>query len=181
MGVHCIYYGSSPENMRSQVQDIQSLILARIDGIAISGVKEGWIATRIGEKLKKWGKPIIAFYSRLGSEIAPIYIDTNNYLLGKALGVEVRKLKPHGGSFCIQTERPESPNHVDRMECIMDGLTNNGADKENWRNAFGCPIETFGDFERATKQMVRTIAQFNVDIFIRTGGGSQFLPSLYRQ
>lgn len=181
IGVHCIHFGSSETNMRIQVEDVLSLISTGVDGIAISGIKKGWIANRIGEKLKDWGKPIVAFDSPISSEVAQVYIGTDNYLLGKALGVEIRKIKPNGGSYCIQTERPDSPNHSGRIKGIMDGMTDNGKDKENWPNVFGCPLEHYGDYERAAKQMVRTIGKFNVDIFISTGGGSQFLPALYRK
>lgn len=181
LGVHCVYYGSSEENMRLQEKDISSLISAGIDGIAVAAIKKGWIADRIGEKLKKWGKPIVAFDSPLSSEISQAYIGTDNYLLGKALGIEIRKLRPNGGTFCIQSERPDSPNHNDRLKGIMDGMTRDGQDQESWHNTVGCPIQTFGNYERATKQMVKMIGNYDVDIFISTGGGSQFLPNLYRK
>lgn len=181
LGVHCVYYGSSEENMRLQEKDILSLISAGIDGIAVAAIKKGWIADRIGEKLNKWGKPIIAFDSPLSSEISQAYIGTDNYLLGKALGVEIKKLRPNGGTFCIQAERPDSPNHNDRLKGIMDGMTRDGQDQEKWKNTLGCPIQTFGNYERATKQMVKMIGNYGVEIFISTGGGSQFLPEQYRK
>jgi len=96
------------------------------------------------------------------------------------LGEKVNRLKPEGGSFCIQTERPDSPNHNDRIRGIMDGLIKDSDDAVKWHNAFGCPIEHYGDFDRAIKQMVRTLTTFKVDTFISTGGGPQFMPKLYR-
>jgi len=181
VGVHCIYYGSSVSNMRLQVIDILKLIATGVDGIAIAAIKEGWVANKIGVQLKNWGKPIVTFDSPLSPKIAQTYIGTNNYLLGKALGTEIRKLKPTGGHFCIQSERPDSANHNERIKGIMDGITKNGEDKDRWDSFVRCPIKHFGDFERATKQMVRMISKFKVNIFISTGGGPQFLPALYRE
>jgi len=177
----CIFYGSASANMRNQVEDILALINAGIDGIAIAGVRNGFIAETIGEELQEWAKPIIAFDSPLNTEIAQSYIGTNNYLLGKALGKEIRKLKPDGGTFCIQSERPDSPNHNDRFEGIVDGLTSDGTESAKWKNNSGCPMHHMSDFKRANGQMLRAIDQYKVEVFIITGGGPQFLPKVYRE
>jgi len=124
---------------------------------------------------------VIAFDSPLNPQIAQAYIGINNYLLGKALGMQIRKIAPKGGLYCIQTERPDSPNHNDRVRGIIDGMTNNALNREIWQNAFGCPLKHFGDYDRALRQMVRTIDVFKVNIFISTGGGGQFLPTKYRK
>jgi ribose transport system substrate-binding protein len=181
LGVHCIYYGSFEENMRNQVKDILSLIDAGVDGIAVSGIRKGYIADTIGDKLNKWAKPVVSYDSPLSSEISQAYIGTNNYLLGKTLGREIRKLRPHGGGYCIQTERPDSPNHIDRLRGIIDGMTNEGTDSDVWQQLRGCPLTHMGDRQRATKQMIRMIKTYKVEMFISTGGGPQFLPGLYRK
>lgn len=180
-GVNCIFYGTSHENMRNQVKDILDLIKVGIDGIAISSVKKGYISSIISEKINEWGKPVISFDSPLSSKISKSYIGTNNYLLGKALGDEIRKLKPNGGTYCIQTERPDSPNHNDRMKGILDGITKNGIDNNIWKNIPRCPQKTMGNFERGINQMSAILTLYKVDVFANTGGGPQFLPKLYRK
>jgi ribose transport system substrate-binding protein len=181
MGLHCIYYGSREENMFLQEADILALISAGIDGIAIAGIKKGWLVERIGGKLTKWGKPIVAFDSPLSTEIAQTYIGTDNYLLGKTLGIEVRKLRPNGGTFCIKSERPDSPNHGDRIKGIMDGMTRDGQDQKKWNNTDGCPLYSYGDDERSTQQVARILGTPGLDIIFVTGGGPQFKPEKYRK
>ncbi|WDE03757.1 substrate-binding domain-containing protein [Thalassomonas viridans] len=181
LNVHCIYFGSAIENMRLQLQDILSLIDAGVDGLAIAGIKEGWLAQKLANRLKSWAKPVIAFDSPLNKSIAQAYVGTNNYALGRVLGREVKKLRPGGGSYCIQTERPDSPNHQNRVKGIIDGLTDNKQQEDKWTVVFGCPVEHYGDFERATRQMVRIIGDSRPDVFINTGGGPQFLPQSYRK
>jgi ribose transport system substrate-binding protein len=97
------------------------------------------------------------------------------------LGAEIRKLRPNGGTFCIQTERPDSPNHVDRLKGIMDGMTADGQDQKKWNNTYGCPMYSYGDDERATRQVARMFGKAGVGIFISTGGGPQFIPEQYRK
>jgi ribose transport system substrate-binding protein len=181
MGLHCIYYGNREENMFLQETDIFDLIEAGIDGLAIAGVKKGWLVERSGEKLKRWGKPIVAYDSPLSSEVAQTYIGTDNYLLGRTLGTQVRKLKPDGGTFCILTERPDSPNHGDRIKGIMDGMTRDGQDQEKWKNTVGCPMYNYGSFERAGQQAARLLETHDFDIILVTGGGPQFKPEFYRK
>ncbi|NRA55470.1 MAG: hypothetical protein HRU23_15110 [Gammaproteobacteria bacterium] len=64
---------------------------------------------------------------------------------------------------------------------ITDGMTNSAQDQGIWKSSFGCPLRHFGDYDRALRQMVRTIDVFKVNIFISTGGGGQFLPAKYRK
>jgi ribose transport system substrate-binding protein len=181
MGLHCIYYGSREENMFLQEADIFALIEAGIDGIAIAGIKKGWLAERSGEKLKRWGKPIVAYDSPLSTEIAQAYIGTNNYLLGRTLGTQVRKLKPDGGTFCVVTERPDSPNHSERINGIMDGMTRDGQDQEKWENTVGCPMYNFGSIDRSAQQVARLLETHDFDIILVSGGGPQFRPAKYRK
>jgi ribose transport system substrate-binding protein len=181
IGIHCIYYGSKVENMRDQVADILSLIEAGVDGIAVSAIRKGFIADTIGDELKDWGGKIISFDSPLSSEISQAYVGSDNYLLGRTLGAEIRKLRSKGGNYCIQTERPDSPNHIDRLKGIIDGMTKDGAEADKWKQVSGCPLTHMGDIERATKQMIRMINTYQVEMFIGTGGGSQFSPGHYRK
>lgn len=181
LGVHCIYYGSDNENPRLQEKDLLALINAGVDGIAISAIVDGWLTDRQRDNLRRWGKPIVAFDSPLSNELSAAYIGTNNYLLGKQLGTELRQLKPSGGTYCLHSERPDSPNHQDRMRGIIDGLTDGGNEEGKWLSGFSCPLYHYGDFYAAVNQMIRVIKNFDVDTFISTGGGSQFLPEKYRQ
>jgi ribose transport system substrate-binding protein len=181
MGLHCIYYGSREENMFLQESDILALIEAGIDGIAISGIKQGWLSERNGEKFKRWGKPIVAYDSPLSREIAQAYIGTDNYLMGRTLGTEVRKLKPDGGTFCMISERPDSPNHTDRLKGIMDAITRDGQDQDKWKNTDGCPMYNYGSIERSAQQVARLLETHYFDVILVTGGGPQFIPAKYRK
>ena len=181
LGVNCIYYGSSPANMRLQVNDILDLIDAGVDGISVAAVRKDYINSVIKKEIKEWAKAFISFDSPLNSDISMSYIGTNNYLLGKSLGEEIRKLKPNGGNYCIQTERHDSPNHNDRVHGIVDGLTNSGLDSSKWKVVPRCPQKTMGDFEVSLKQMEVVLKFYEVDVFASTGGGPQFLPEQYRE
>jgi ribose transport system substrate-binding protein len=181
MGLHCVYYGSEEQNPFLQEEDILSLISAGIDGIAIASIKEGWLEERIGEKLKQWGKPVISYDSPLSAEVAQTYIGSDNYLLGTTLGKQIRKLLPNGGTYCIQTGRPDSHNHRDRFQGIMDAMTLDGQDQEKWINTAGCPLYHFGDDDRSWRQVARLFGKAGIDIFIVTGGGPQFRPEKYRK
>lgn len=181
LSIHCIYYGNPKKNVRHQVENILSLMEAGVDGIAISAIKKGGIHERLGDKLKKWGKPIVSFDSPLHPKISHAHIGTNNYQLGKALGIEVATLKPSGGAFCIQAERPNAPKHLQRIKGIMDGLTNNGKDSRKWKKLAGCPLHHQGDYRRATAQMVKVIDHYEAEVFISTGGGPQFLHTRHRK
>jgi len=179
LGVKCVYYGATTENARLQTKAILELVKAGVDGLAIAGIKEHWINKSIGAQLRDWGKPIIAFDSPIHSSLAAAYIGTNNYLLGKALGNEIIALRPAGGTYCIQTERPDSPNHNERMRGIVDAFAESDR-ADAWQSISFCPIEHFGNFAQGTQQMAKVLTSFKPDVFISTGGGPQFLPQTYR-
>ncbi|BFM08531.1 substrate-binding domain-containing protein [Halioxenophilus aromaticivorans] len=180
IGVTCLYFGEQQKDARAQLKAIQALMDANVDGLAIAGLRTDWIHKTIGKQLKDWGKPIIGFDSPLSMELARAYVGTHNYLLGRALGREIVKLKPNGGSYCIHAERPDSPNHNDRIRGVED-IFRESNNPGHWQGIAACPIRHFGHAELGAKQMKRILNKFAPDIFISTGGGAQFVPQTYRK
>jgi len=178
-GIKCVFYGSTAVNVHSQLKDVLDLINADVDGLIISAVRKGYLASN--KKIRGWQKPIVSFDAPLNVEVSNAYIGTNDYQLGKALGSEIRKLRADGGTYCIQTERPDSANHNERIRGILDGLTLDGKDSNRWQTVVRCPQQTMGNFARGIKQMVTVLTNYSVDAFISTGGGPQFLPEQYRK
>jgi ribose transport system substrate-binding protein len=117
------------------------------------------------------------------------YIGTHNYDIGVNLAKLAQKIKPKGGTICIQSGGAAAANHNERMQGIRDTLS--GAKsaeapgvkltgQNGWTEVAGCPLYTNDDFAVANQQMEDILNKYpDLDAFIPTGGFPQFLPDAY--
>lgn len=179
-GAHCIYYGSSEKSVRVQTKDFNDLVNAGVDGLAVSGIRDGIIKPHEWQVIHDRNLPIVAFDSPLNDPRVTSYIGTDNYKMGYTLGAYVRNLRPEGGKYCVQFARADSPNHLQRLNGIIDGLTENKSDPL-WQTVFGCPLDFNGDYDRAVRQISRILKTSHPDVLFSTGSGAQLAPNKYRE
>ena len=118
------------------------------------------------------------------------YIGTHNYEIGANLAKLAMKIKPKGGTVCIQSGGAAAANHNERMQGIRDtlggktGTTSPGeplTGQNGWTEAQGCPLYTNDDFPLSVQQFEDIMAANpNLDAFIPTGGFPQFVPDANR-
>jgi ribose transport system substrate-binding protein len=196
--VTCIYRGPQKEHTRKQNQIIEALIEEGVDGIAVAVIRSGNLAEESMQKAKDAGIPIITYDADFDrstlekyKDIRLAYIGTNNFELGRVLGEQVKKLRPHGGKLIIQTGRPDSPNlnlRIMGVRSALSGLTYDTPPGEPLENINGwtevrAPLPNYGNLERAVVQMEDILAGqiHEVDTFVAVAGHPQFLPDRYRQ
>jgi ribose transport system substrate-binding protein len=118
------------------------------------------------------------------------YVGTHNYEIGVNLAKLAMKVKPKGGTLCIQSGGAAAANHNERMQGIRDTLS--GAKsaaspgkrltgQNGWKEIDGCPAYTDDDFPRSIQQFEDIMTKNpNLDAFLPTGGFPQFLPDANR-
>jgi ribose transport system substrate-binding protein len=171
-----------------QAQIIADLLAKGVDGIAVSPSNAAAIAAviRDGNAAKT---PILTFDSDLLPEDASLriaYVGTHNYEIGSNLAKLVMKVKPNGGTVCIQSGGAAAANHNERMQGIRDTLGGlSGTEppgtrltgQNGWTEVDGCPLYTNDDFPLAVQQEGDILNKYaDLDAFIPTGGFAQFLP-----
>jgi ribose transport system substrate-binding protein len=191
--VSCLFlgpgeYGGGTE----QVQIVEDLIARKIDGIAVSPSNAAAMAVAL-EDARRAGIPVVTFDSDLLPErrsLRAAYIGTNNYEIGINLAKLVLKLKPDGGTLCIQSGGQAATNHNERIQAIRDTLSR-GRTKEypdyrltgefGWTEVAECPIYTNEDFALAADQIADILAKYpKLDALIQTGGFAELVPDAYR-
>ena len=190
--ITCMYIGPGEHGGgEEQVQVVNDLIAKHVDGIAVSPAN----AAAMGKALKKAkaeGIPVLTWDSDLlpkdqGERAA--YIGTHNYEIGVNIAKIVEKIKPKGGTICIQSGGAAAANHNERMQGIRDTLSGEQSKEapgtrltgqNGWKEADGCPLYTDDDFPRSVQQMTDILAKYpDLDAFTPTGGFPQFIPKAY--
>jgi len=166
-----------------QVQIVMDLIArGDVKGIGISPANAAAMAVA-AQAAKDAGIPIITWDSDLLPEsqnLRVAYIGTHNYEIGVNLAKLAMKIKPNGGTVCIQSGGAAAANHNERMQGIRDTLGNmTGTEspgtrltgQNGWTEADGCPLYTNDDFPLSVQQFQDFMAANpNVDAFLPTGG-----------
>lgn len=126
-GVECIYRGPEKGDVRMQDKIIEQLISEGIDGIAVAVTESAFLARSSIQKARKAGIPVITYDSDFDApthekyeNLSLAYIGTDNFEFGKALGEQLKKLRPNGGKLLIQTGRPDSPWRDTRKRSWLD-------------------------------------------------------------
>lgn len=191
--VECFFTGP-PEHGGGdeQIQIIADLIAKGVDGIGVAPSNAAAMASILPEAKAK-GIPVLTWDSDLLSEHSDLrtaYIGTHNYDIGVNLAKLAQKIKPDGGSICIQSGGAAAANHNERMQGIRDTLA--GVDRgdppgdrltgqKGWTEVDGCPLYTNDDFPLSVQQMEDILIKYaDLDAFIPTGGFPQFVPDAYR-
>jgi ribose transport system substrate-binding protein len=191
--VECMWAGPSEHGGGDeQVQIVADLIAKGVDGIAVAPANAAAMASVLPEAQAK-KIPVLTWDSDLLPEskaLRTAYIGTFNYDIGVNLAKLAQKIKPKGGTICIQSGGAAAANHNERMQGIRDTLS--GAKsaaapgerltgQNGWTEVDGCPLYTNDDFPLSVQQMEDTLGKYpNLDAFIPTGGFPQFVPDAYR-
>ncbi len=190
----CEYIGPGEHGGgEEQVQIVMDLIArGDVKGIGVAPANAAAMAVA-AEAAKAAGIPLLTWDSDLLAEnidLRTAYIGTHNYEIGVNLAKIAMKIKPEGGTVCIQSGGAAAANHNERMQGIRDTLggmsdtTSPGVHltgENGWTEAPGCPLYTNDDFPLSVQQFQDYMAANpDLDAFLPTGGFPQFVPDANR-
>ncbi|WP_374626284.1 substrate-binding domain-containing protein, partial [Devosia sp.] len=185
----CLYTGPAlSSDEAGEVQIVQDLISRGVAGIAISPSNAPAMANML--RAANPQMPIITVDADLLPEdkaLRRTYFGTNNYDMGVGMAKEAMKLKPAGGSVCLQLGNVAAANINERAAGFRDTIAGaKGVDRldntNGWTEAAGCPVFTNDDIPTANQQMADVFtANPDLDAFILVGGWAQFGPQAYAQ
>lgn len=192
--IECLYIGPGEHGGGDeQVQVVQDLITKKVNGIAVSPSNAPAMAKAL-ERAKAAGIPVTTWDSDLlpkDKGLRSTYVGTKNYDIGVNLAKLTMKLKPKGGTICIQSGGPAAANHNERMQGIRDTISGKKSKEppgdrltgqNGWTEVQGCPLYTNDDFPLSVKQMGEILAKYpDLTAFVPTGGFPQFVPNAYKQ
>src|SRR5687767_2236041 len=122
----CMYIGPGEHGGgEEQVQIVQDLVAKKVDGIAVSPSNAAAMAVAL-QAAKEAGIPVLTWDSDMlpeNKDLRVAYVGTKNYDIGVNLAKIVQKLKPNGGTICIQSGGAAAANHNERMQGIRDTLS----------------------------------------------------------
>ena len=192
-GLECLYIGPGEHVEQEQVQIVHDLITRGVDGIAVAPSNAPAMA-KVLERARTAGIPTITWDSDLlesDRTLRTTYIGTRNYEIGVMLARIAMRLKPKGGSLCIQSGGAAAANHNERMQGLRDTMSDGASSsppgerltgQRGWHEADGCPLYSNDDFPLAVNQMEDILGKYgDLDLFVATGGFPQFVDGAYRQ
>jgi ribose transport system substrate-binding protein len=121
------------------------------------------------------------------ADLRKTYFGTNNYDMGVGMANELMKLKPEGGTVCLQLGNVAAANINERAAGFRDTIAGTKgierlADTNGWTEIEGCPVFTNDDIPTANQQMADVFtANPDLTAFILVGGWAQFGPQAYAQ
>lgn len=185
----CLYTGPAlSSDEAGEVQIVQDLISKGVAGIAISPSNAPAMANML--KAAAPTMPIMTIDADLlpaDKALRKTYFGTNNYDMGVGMATELMKLKPSGGTVCLQLGNVAAANINERAAGFRDTIAGaKGTERLNnsngWTEAEGCPTYTNDDIPTANQQMADVFtAQPNLTAFVLVGGWAQFGPQAYAQ
>jgi len=185
----CLYTGPAlSSDEAGEVQIVQDLISKGVAGIAISPSNAPAMANML--KAAAPTMPIMTIDADLlpaDKALRKTYFGTNNYDMGVGMAKELMKLKPSGGTVCLQLGNVAAANINERAAGFRDTIAGaKGTEKldnsNGWTEAAGCPTYTNDDIPTANQQMADVFtAQPNLTAFVLVGGWAQFGPQAYAQ
>lgn len=189
-GYKCYYTG--PASSADEVGEVQIVedLLNRPDvkAIAISPSNAPLMARMLRQKAPKI--PIMTIDADLSKDDAPLrktYLGTDNYEMGVKFAEHLKKLKPQGGTVCLQLGNVAADNINQRAAGTRDTLSGKkGIDRlkgdGGWTEIAGCPVFTNDLADLANRQMADVFtANPNLTAFMLIGGWAQFAPQAYAQ
>ena len=109
-----------------QNQILEDLASQGYDAIAVSAIAPNDqvpVLNRVAEKSK-----LITFDSDSPKSTRLLYIGTNNYEAGKALGGEIVKMLPNGGKMAVFVGTLSADNAIQRLKGIQDAIAGHKID-----------------------------------------------------
>jgi ribose transport system substrate-binding protein len=188
-GYQCLYTGpASSADEAGEVQIVDDLLTKGVAAIAISPSN----APAMGNLLKQRAPqiPVMTIDADLSAEDAGLrrtYLGTDNYLMGVKMAEHLKKLKPNGGTICLQLGNVAADNINARAAGTRDTLGGSkGVERltgqGGWTEIDGCPLYTNDQADLANQQMSDVFtANPDLDAFILEGGWAQFAPQAYAQ
>lgn len=185
----CLYTGpASSADEAGEVQIVDDLLTRGVAAIAISPSNAPAMANRI----RQIGPtvPVMtidADFLEEDRDLRATYLGTDNYLMGVKMAEEAMKLKPEGGTVCLQLGNVAADNINARAQGFRDTASGEeGIDRltgqNGWTEIDGCPLFTNDQADLANQQMADTFtANPDLDAFILVGGWAQFAPQAYAQ
>ncbi|OJT98358.1 sugar ABC transporter substrate-binding protein [Metarhizobium album] len=169
--VECIYLGPVEHEPATQAQIIDDLITQGVDGLAIS-VSDIAAASTVIDKAAAAGIAVITFDSDAPDSKRTAYVGTNNKDFGKALGEELLKLKPEGGTYGLISGGAAAPNLAERVDGVREALAGS-----KWTEVSGSPTFSNDDIALAVQQ-ASDLKTANPDIgaIVPVGGWPLFAP-----
>ncbi len=185
----CLYTGPAlSSDEAGAVQVVQDLISRGVAGIAISPSNAPAMANMLRAAAPTM--PIMTVDADLlpaDADLRKTYFGTNNYDMGVGMAQEAMKLKPEGGTVCLQLGNVAAANINERAAGFRDTIagatgTQRLNDSNGWTEIEGCPVYTNDDIPTANQQMADVFtANPDLDAFVLVGGWAQFGPQAYAQ
>ncbi|MCU0911981.1 MAG: substrate-binding domain-containing protein [Rhodobacteraceae bacterium] len=185
----CLYTGpASSADEAGAVQIVDDLLTRGVAAIAISPSNAPAMANRL--RAIAPGVPVMTIDADLleqDRDLRATYLGTDNYLMGVKMAEEAMKLKPEGGSVCLQLGNVAADNINARAQGFRDTIaggegTERLTGQAGWSEIDGCPVYTNDQADLANQQMADTfVANPDLDAFILIGGWAQFAPQAYAQ
>jgi ribose transport system substrate-binding protein len=185
----CLYTGPAlSSDEAGAVQVVQDLISRGVAGIAISPSNAPAMANMLRAAAPTM--PIMTVDADLlpaDADLRKTYFGTNNYDMGVGMAQEAMKLKPEGGTVCLQLGNVAAANINERAAGFRDTIagatgTERLNDSNGWTEIEGCPVYTNDDIPTANQQMADVFtANPDLDAFVLVGGWAQFGPQAYAQ
>jgi len=184
---HCLYTGpASSADEAGEVQIVDDLLTKGVAAIAISPSNAPAMANRIREIAPNVPVMTIdADFLEADRDLRATYLGTDNYLMGVKMAEEAAKLKPEGGTVCLQLGNVAADNINARAQGFRDTASGEkGIDRltgqNGWTEIDGCPVFTNDQADLANQQMSDVFtANPDLDAFILVGGWAQFGPEAY--
>ncbi|APH74445.1 sugar ABC transporter substrate-binding protein [Aquibium oceanicum] len=186
----CLYTG--PASSADEVGEVQIVedLLNRPDvkAIAISPSNAPLMARLLREKAPSI--PVMTIDADLGADDADLrktYLGTDNYQMGVKFAEHLKKLKPEGGTVCLQLGNVAADNINQRAAGTRDTLSGEKGIERlegqgGWTEIAGCPVFTNDQADLANQQMADTFtANPDLTAFMLIGGWAQFAPQAYAQ
>jgi ribose transport system substrate-binding protein len=185
----CLYTGpASSTDESGEVQIVDDLLTRGVSAIAISPSN----APAMGNLIKRRNPdiPVMtidADFVEADRGLRTTYLGTDNYLMGVKMAEHAAKLKPSGGTVCLQLGNVAADNINARAAGFRDTIAGTkGVDRltgqNGWTEISGCPVFTNDQADLANQQMADTfLANPDLDAFILVGGWAQFAPQAYAQ
>jgi ribose transport system substrate-binding protein len=169
--VECIYQGPVEHEPATQAQIIDDLITQGVDGLAIS-VSDAAAATTLIDKAVAAGIAVITFDSDAADSKRVAYVGTNNKDFGVALGEELLKIKPEGGTYGMISGGAAAPNLAERVDGVRQALQGS-----KWTEVPGSPTFSNDDVALAVQQ-AGDLKTANPDLgaIVPVGGWPLFAP-----
>jgi ribose transport system substrate-binding protein len=169
--VECIYQGPVEHEPATQAQIIDDFITQGVDGLAIS-VADAAAATTLIDKAVDAGIAVITFDSDAADSKRTAYVGTNNKDFGVALGEELLKLKPEGGTYGMISGGAAAPNLAERVDGVRQAL-----EGSKWTEVPGSPTFSNDDVTLAVQQAGDLLtANADLGAIVPVGGWPLFAP-----